>query len=80
MRTSLVIAPFLFIVLVGFVFWLWALIDVLRRSDASLRTGTQLLWVVVIVFTQIIGAILYVAMARPTSSGAARPNNHDASA
>ena len=37
-----------------FVFWLWMLIDCLRRKFKD-----KLLWVLVIIFAGIIGAILY---------------------
>ncbi len=65
----------LFLVLLTFVLWVWTLVDVLRIEDEStLRTGTQLIWVIVIVFTQIIGSLIYLVIGRPVrKSTAATP-------
>ena len=50
------------------IFWVWALVDVLRRgSSAEYRTGTQLLWAVIIAFSHSIGALAYVVFGRPRS-------------
>lgn len=50
----------------GQIFWVWALVDAIGVSDDSLyRTGSKLLWVLVIVFTGAIGAIIYLAIGRP---------------
>ena len=52
-----------------FAFWIWTLVDVLKApSDDRFRTGTQLIWVLVIVFTQIIGSAIYLAIGRPEPS------------
>ncbi len=52
-----------------FVLWVWTLVDVLKvPSDDRFRNGTQLIWVLVIVFTQIIGSIIYLAVGRPEPS------------
>jgi hypothetical protein len=34
-------------------------------DDRRFRAGNQLIWVIVIVFTQVIGSIIYVAVGRP---------------
>lgn len=66
---SLLVAPVLLVGLAGFVVWVWTLIDVLKvPSDDRFRAGTQLVWVLVIVFTQIIGSIIYLAIGRPEPS------------
>ncbi len=66
MRASLIVAPALLLGLAAVVVWIWTLIDVLRTSDDSrFRAGTQLVWVIVIVFTQIIGSLIYLAIGRP---------------
>ena len=50
----------------GMVLWIWALVDVLRVPDDSLfRSGDKLIWVLVIVLTNFIGAIVYLAIGRP---------------
>ncbi len=55
------------------VFWLWALVDVLRRGPSGYRTGTQLVWALVIALTHSIGALAYVVFGRPRSPGHAMP-------
>ncbi len=50
------------LVIVLFVFWLWMLIDCLKRSDDKFAIGgnnAKLIWVLVIIFTGIIGALIY---------------------
>lgn len=50
----------------GFVLWIWALIDCVRVPDDSMfQSGNKLIWVLIIVFAQIIGAILYLLIGRP---------------
>jgi hypothetical protein len=56
---------FLLIGLAAFVFWLWALIDAIRNR--ALDNTMRLVWVVVIVLTQFLGALLYLIM-RPRSA------------
>jgi hypothetical protein len=52
--------------------WIWALVDAIRNP--ALDSTMRIVWVLVIVFTQIIGAILYLAIGRSmgtrTPSGA----------
>jgi len=55
----LILAPFLILVIIGiflfvFIFWIWMLIDCLQRKFKD-----KLLWVLVIIFAGILGAILY---------------------
>lgn len=54
----LLFAPFILMVgafaILAFILWLWMLIDCLQR-----RFKDKLLWVLVIIFAGIIGAILY---------------------
>lgn len=45
-----------------FVFWLWMLIDCLKRPDDKFAAGgnyAKLIWVLVIIFTWLIGALIY---------------------
>ncbi len=55
----------------GFVLWVWALVDAIRTPDGAFRAGNQLIWVIVIVFANVIGAVIYVVIGRPgvTSRG-----------
>lgn len=52
--------------LAGFVFWIVALVDALRRpADQWERAGqNQLIWVGVIVFANFVGALIYWLVAR----------------
>ncbi len=52
--------PLLF--LLALIPWLWMLIDCLKRPDDKFSIGgnnAKLIWVLVIVFTGLIGALLY---------------------
>ena len=44
--------------------WIWALIDAIQNP--TLDSTMRIVWVLVIVFTQIIGAIIYLAIGRST--------------
>ncbi len=50
-------------------FWVWALVDVLRRPGGTYRSGSQLLWALVIALTHSVGAIAYVLFGRPRTAG-----------
>jgi uncharacterized membrane protein len=48
------------------VVWIWALVDAIRVPDDShYRAGNKLIWVLVIVLTQVIGALIYLVVGRP---------------
>ncbi len=44
-----------------FIFWLWMLIDVLTSRHA---VGTKILWVILMLFLNVLGSILYFFLAR----------------
>jgi hypothetical protein len=46
------------------VVWVWALIDAIQNP--ALDSTMRIVWILVIVFTQIIGAIIYLAVGRST--------------
>jgi hypothetical protein len=46
------------------VVWVWALIDAIQNP--ALDSTMRIVWVLVIIFTQIIGAIIYLAVGRST--------------
>ncbi len=52
--------------IIGLVIWIWALIDALRNP--ALSDTQRVVWVLVIFFTQILGAIVYFAVGRKSSS------------
>ena len=63
---AFVVAPVLLLALGAFAVWVWTLVDVIQvPGDDRFRTGNQLIWVLVIVFTQIIGSLIYLAIGRP---------------
>ncbi len=62
---------FLLFLLATTVFWIWALVDVIRRPSESLQRGSQLLWALVIAITHSVGAAAYVLFGRPREAGIA---------
>jgi hypothetical protein len=50
----------IFLSIFAFIFWLFMLIDAIKNSHKDMK----LIWVVVIIFTNIIGAIVYYFMER----------------
>ena len=47
-------------------FWIWALVDCLRVPDDSMyQYGNKVIWVLVIVLLQTLGAIIYLVVGRP---------------
>jgi hypothetical protein len=49
--------------LASFAFWLWMLIDAITRIPSG--GNTKLIWILVIVFTGVIGALIYYFVQRP---------------
>jgi hypothetical protein len=45
------------------VFWIWALVDCATKEPNE--GNTKIVWVLVIVFTHLLGALLYVLIRRP---------------
>jgi hypothetical protein len=71
---ELLILPFLALGIAGLVVWIWTLVDAIQVPDDSMfRAGNKLIWVIVIVFGQIIGSILYLVIGRPSRSAPSRP-------
>jgi uncharacterized membrane protein len=61
-----VIAFVLLLSIASFIVWILALIDAIQvPEDRMYRSGTKLVWILVIVFLQVIGAIIYLAVGRP---------------
>lgn len=53
------------------VFWFWMLIDCLKRLDDNFAVGgnnAKLIWVLVIIFTGLIGALIYYFLIKRTDS------------
>jgi hypothetical protein len=55
--------------LASIVFWFWALVSCLRvPAGATFKSGNKLLWTLIILAGQILGALLYVALGRPDAT------------
>ena len=53
------------------VLWLWMLIDCLKRQDDNFAVGgnnAKLIWILVIIFTGLIGAVIYYFLIKRTDS------------
>ena len=51
----------------GLALFIWALVDCVRvPDDRYFRSGTKLIWVLLIALTQLLGAIIYLAIGRPS--------------
>jgi uncharacterized membrane protein len=59
---------FLLFILATTVFWIWALVDLIRRPSESLRRGSQVSWALVIAITHSVGALVYVLFGRPRNA------------
>ncbi|MBI2398426.1 MAG: PLDc_N domain-containing protein [Xanthomonadales bacterium] len=58
-----IVLPMLAVIALGFVFWVWALIDCIRREP---DTGNdRIIWVLVILLLHFLGALVYVLARRP---------------
>jgi hypothetical protein len=56
----------------GMVLWIWTLVDVIRMpGDRAFKTGTQLVWVLVIVLAGWIGSLIYLIVGRPPGGATA---------
>ena len=63
---------FLVFVVGGLAVMIYALVDAIRMpSDADFKSGTQLVWILVILLAQVIGAIVYLAVGRPPGGATA---------
>ncbi len=49
--------------LVGTAFWIWMLIDCATKETD--RDNTKLVWILIIIFTHWIGALIYLLVRRP---------------
>jgi hypothetical protein len=70
---------FVLVFIVGSVaLFVYALVGVIRMpSDADFKDGTKLIWILVILLAQGIGAIIYLAVGRP-QGGATAAREHPA--
>jgi len=71
----IVVLLFVLVPIAALVVWIFALVDCIQvPDDAMYQSGTKLIWVLVIVLTNVIGAIIYLAIGRP-EQGTPRPTH-----
>lgn len=71
MLELLLIFPMFVIGLLGFVFWVWMLIDCLINEPSD--GNDKLIWVLILIFTNLVGALIYFFVQRPRRKGAGGP-------
>jgi hypothetical protein len=59
----LIFIPFLFVGLALMVFWIWMLVDCATKEPST--GNDKIIWVLIIVFTHWIGALIYFLVRRP---------------
>jgi hypothetical protein len=59
--------PFIFMLL--FLFWVWALIDVIATDSSLARNLPKLVWVLLVIFLFDIGALVWLLLGRPEGAG-----------
>jgi ABC-type multidrug transport system fused ATPase/permease subunit len=60
---SLVFLFFGALALVAFVFWLWMLVDCATKE--SNEGNTKVVWILIILFANFVGAVVYLLVRRP---------------
>jgi hypothetical protein len=61
---------FLLFFIANIVLVIWALVDAIKvPNDSMFKAGNKLIWVLVIVLTGMIGAIIYLVVGRPEPGG-----------
>ena len=64
---------FLLVALSGFAFWLWMLVDC--ATNESDQGNTKIVWILIILFASIVGALVYFAVRRPQRAYTAMPTS-----
>lgn len=49
-------------------YWGWMLVDAIRVPDGQYRSGDKVVWVIVIVLTGVLGALIYQLVGRPRTA------------
>lgn len=57
-------APFLLLT----AYWVWMLVDAIRTPDGAYRAGDRIIWVLVIILTGWLGAVIYQFVGRPRTA------------
>ena len=56
--------------------WIYALVDVITTDEILIRNLPKLVWLVIVFFLWVLGAILWFALGRPTHAGLAPGSRH----
>jgi hypothetical protein len=59
----LIVIPLAFIALLATIFWVWMLVDCATKEPS--QGNDKIVWILVIVFTHWIGALIYYLVRRP---------------
>jgi hypothetical protein len=54
---------FLLLALTGTVFWIWMIVECATKEPS--QGNDKIVWILIIVFTQLIGALIYYFVRRP---------------
>jgi hypothetical protein len=54
----------------GFVLWVWAFLDVVKRQEWMFASGSKVLWAIVVGLGGPLGAVVYMAVGRPRTARA----------
>ncbi|GCE11210.1 PLDc N-terminal domain-containing protein [Tengunoibacter tsumagoiensis] len=54
---------FFLIVIGGTVFWIWAMVDCVTNESSN--SNDKIVWLLIIIFTHLIGAFIYLLIRRP---------------
>lgn len=76
---EIILILFVPVVLFSIVFWFWMLIDCLKRPDDGFKIGgnnAKLIWVLVLIFMGLIGALIYYFLIKGTDSSKVDPGQH----
>lgn len=55
--------PLMGLALLAFVFWVWMLVDCVTKEAST--GNDKLIWVLLLIFTHLLGAVLYFIVRRP---------------
>jgi phospholipase D-like protein len=58
----IILVPFFLFAVVGTIFWIWMLIDCVTKETNE--GSNRLIWVLIIIFTHWIGALIYLIVRR----------------
>lgn len=62
---GILIAIFVVITLVAIAVQIIALVDVIRTPEGQFKSGSKVIWVLVVLFLGLLGAIIYYFVGRP---------------